>query len=90
MSRRPHRILYGPDRKAQNREEDVVYILSGSGESWRQRSLDAHSASDGTLLVHVNTRDVMTGPLANVSWRIMDPTRAQYGDGGRLRYGENQ
>lgn len=89
FSRRRHYTLYGPDNRGGNQSVDVEYILPGGGASWQQKSLQV--GDDGTLMVFINTRDVPPGgELRNIGWRIMDPTRAQSGDGDRLMPGENR
>ena len=87
FSRRKHHVLYGPDNRGGNKEQDVEYILPGSGASWRQKSVD--SPDDGTLLVFINTRDQI-GTYRSAGWRIMNPERAQSGNGDQLKDGEDR
>ena len=86
FSRRKHHVLYGPDNRGGNKEQDVEYILPGSGASWRQKSVD--SPDDGTLLVFINTRDQI-GTYRSAGWRIMNPERTQSGNGDQLKDGED-
>lgn len=87
FSRRKHATLYGPDYRAGNKPQEVVYTLEGGGAAWRQKSRAA--GDDGTLLVIVNTKDIPPGAeYRNAAWRIMNPTAAQYGDGDRLMPGD--
>jgi hypothetical protein len=87
FSRRKHHVLYGPDNRGGNKEQNVEYILPGSGASWRQKSVD--SPDDGTLLVFINTRDQI-GTYRSAGWRIMNPERTQSGSGDQLKDGEDR
>ena len=88
FSRTRHATLYGPDSRGGNRAQDIEYILPGSGDTWRNRSLAA--GDDGSVLVYINTQDVATGSHRSAGWRIMDPRQAQSGDGNRLKVGEDR
>ncbi|HOO21103.1 MAG TPA: hypothetical protein PL011_06940 [Kiritimatiellia bacterium] len=88
FSRRKHFVLHGPVDVANNRYEDVEYILNGNGASWRQKSSAA--GDDGTLLIMVNTKELQFTGYRNAGWRIMTPEAAQSGDGDRLQIGQDR
>ena len=81
-SRRKHNAIIGP------LGGDGPWTIDMSGADLRKASLD--SGDDGSLLVFVNTYTQQTGDLNNAGWRIMDPLKSQYGDGDRLKPGENR
>ena len=83
FSRRKHAHLYGPDKSG-----GLDYVIGQSGAALKAASVAA--GDDGSLLIFVNTSGEGTGGLANAGWRILDPNKAVYGDGSRLKPGENK
>jgi hypothetical protein len=82
VSRRKHATLYGPDKKAGNAAKAIEYILPKSAAQYIEASKAA--GDDGTLLIHINTRDVASPPYKSASWRIMKPLQRQAGEKDRL------
>lgn len=83
FSRRKHHTLYGPDRTT-----GPSWTIPMSGADLKAASLAA--GDDGSVMVFVNTSREKTGDNRNAAWRVMDPTKAQSGDGDRLKAGEDR
>ncbi len=81
LSLRPHVQLWGPTRTTSY----PVVVPIGGEELARRAARVSHGSA---ILIHANTSNETTGPHANATWRIPDPTRSYSGDGTRVRDGE--